>query len=68
MSSDLKIELAKQEYVDVINDINQKYDLPLTVVEMLLNAILSEVTNMKIINITKEKEKIQEEGDKNGQN
>ena len=68
MSMDLKIELAKDEYVNAINEISNKYDLPLTIIEVLLNAILNEVTNMKTINIAKEKEKIKEESDNNAEN
>ena len=68
MSMDLKIELAKDEYVNAINEISNKYDLPLTIIEVLLNAILNEVTNMKTINISKEKEKIKEESENNAEN
>ena len=68
MSIDFKTELAKQEYVDAINKINEKYELPLTIVEMLLNAILSEVTSMKTFNIIKEKKEIERESDKDGKN
>ena len=68
MSMDLKIELAKDEYVNAINEISNKYDLPLTIIEVLLNAILNEVTNMKTINIAKEKEKIKEESENNEEN
>ena len=68
MSIDLKIELAKDEYVNAINEISNKYDLPLTIIEVLLNAILNEVTNMKTINIAKEKEKIKEESENNAEN
>ena len=68
MSMDLKIELAKDEYVNAINEISNKCDLPLTIIEVLLNAILNEVTNMKTINIAKEKEKIKEESDNNAEN
>ena len=60
MSEDLKIELAKDEYVDAINEISNKYELPLTIIEILLNGILNEVANMKAINITKEREKMKE--------
>ena len=68
MSMDLKIELAKDEYVNAINEISNKYELPLTIIEVLLNAILNEVTNMKTINIAKEKEKIKEESENNAKN
>ena len=60
MSMDLKIEMAKEEYVDAINEISNKYELPLTIIEILLNGILNEVANMKAINITNEREKMKE--------
>lgn len=60
MSMDLKIELAKEEYVNAINEISNKYELPLTIIEVLLNGILNEVANMKAINITQEREKMKE--------
>lgn len=60
MSMDLKIEMAKEEFVNAINEISNKYELPLTIIEILLNGILNEVANMKAINITKEREKIKE--------
>ena len=58
MSIDLKIELAKQEYVNAINEINNKYELPISIVEIILNEINNEVHNMKIIKIQKEREEI----------
>ena len=65
MSIDLKIEKAKQEYVNTINEINKKYDLPFTIVEMLLSGILNEVHNMKINQIEKEQEELaKKDGDK----
>lgn len=65
MSIDLKIELAKQEYVNTINEINKKYDLPFTIVEMLLSGILNEVHNIKITQIEKEQEELEKkDGDK----
>lgn len=60
MSMDLKIEMAKDEYVNAINEISNKYGLPLTIIEVLLNGILNEVANMKAINIAEEKAKIKE--------
>ena len=68
MSMDLKIEMAKEEFVNAINEISNKYDLPLTIIKILLNAILNEVANMKAINITKEIEKIKEEIENNAEN
>lgn len=65
MSIDLKIELAKKEYVNTINEINKKYDLPFTIVEMLLSGILNEVHNIKITQIEKEQEELEKkDGDK----
>ncbi len=65
MSIDLKIEKAKQEYVNTINEINKKYDLPFTIVEMLLSGILNEVHNIKITQIEKEQEELaKKDGDK----
>ena len=61
MSIDLKIELAKQEYVNAINEINNKYDLPLTIIEMILNGICVEVHNMKLTQIQKEQEELSKE-------
>lgn len=57
MSIDYKVELAKDEYVKVINEINEKYDLPLTIVEILLNGILLEVNNMKNFKIEEERKR-----------
>lgn len=65
MSIDLKVEKAKQEYVNTINEINKKYDLPFTIVEMLLSGILNEVHNIKITQIEKEQEELEKkDGDK----
>lgn len=55
MSMDLKIELAKEEYVNSINEINKKYDLPFSFVEIILQGILVEVSNIKTEKILKEK-------------
>lgn len=67
MSIDLKIEKAKQEYVNTINEINKKYDLPFTIVEMILSGILNEVHNIKITQIEKEREELEKkDGEKDG--
>lgn len=58
MSIDLKMELAKQEYVNAINEINKKYELPLSIIEVILNGICNEVHNMKIMQIQKEQEEL----------
>lgn len=59
MSMDLKLELAKEEYVNSINEINKKYDLPLSFVELILQGILVEVSNMKTQKILKEREDLE---------
>lgn len=60
MSIDLKMEMAKQEYVEAINNINEKYELPLSIVEILLTGISTEVHNMKIMSIQKEQQELLE--------
>ena len=66
MSIDLKVEKAKQEYVNTINEINKKYDLPFTIVEMLLSGILNEVHKIKITQIEKEREELAKKEKKDG--
>lgn len=61
MSMDLKIELAKQDYVDAINNINTKYNLPLTICEIILDGIIKEVREMRIEKILQEKNNIKDE-------
>lgn len=68
MSIDLKIELAKQEYINTINKINKKYDMSVTISEMILKGILEEVTSIKNNNLMQEQKKLadnQNEKEKN---
>ena len=65
MSIDLKMELAKQEYVDAINKINEKYELPITIIEIILNGICNEVHNMKIVQIQQEQQELAKQEKKN---
>lgn len=58
MTIDLKTELAKQEYVKAINETNAKYDLPLTIIELILNGITNEVRSLKENKIKEEFEKL----------
>ena len=58
MSIDLKMELAKQEYVDAINKINEKYELPISIIGIILNGICNEVHNMKITQIQQEQQEL----------
>lgn len=65
MSMDLKLELAKEEYVNSINEINKKYDLPLSFVELILQGILVEVSNIKTEKILKEKSDLEKKENSN---
>ena len=75
MSIDLKIELAKKDYVDAINSINEKYELSITLSEIILNGILQEVLNLKQAKLEndlkeyqKNQEEVKKEVKKNGKN
>lgn len=56
MSKDLKIEIAKEKIVDAINQINTEYELPLLILELILNSISNEVRNMRVANLKHERE------------
>lgn len=56
MSKDLKIEIAKEKIVDAINQINAEYELPLLILELILNSISTEVQNMRVANLKNERE------------
>ena len=56
MSKDLKIEIAKEKIVDAINQINAEYELPLLILELILNSISNEVRNMRVANLKNERE------------
>ena len=70
VSFDLKLELAKNEYVKSINEINKKYELPLSIIEIILSEIYNEVSRMKIEQLQIEKAELdklnesKKEGDK----
>ena len=70
VSFDLKLELAKNEYVNSINEINKKYELPLSIIEIILSGICNEVSRMKIEQLKIEKAELdklnesKKEGDK----
>lgn len=61
MSKDLKIEIAKEKIVDAINQINAEYELPLLILELILNSISNEVRNMRVANLKHEREKFNED-------
>lgn len=61
MSNDLKIEVAKEKIVDSINQIIKEYELPLIILELILNSISNEVNNIRIMNLKEEREKLEKE-------
>lgn len=61
MSLDLAINLATEDYIKTINEINKKYNLPLSVIEIILRDILTEVSNSKMVQINQEKARLAEE-------
>lgn len=63
MSEDLRIELAKNEMVEKINEVITKYELPLTFTEIILGSILNEVSFMKKQKVEQELKEM--ESDKN---
>lgn len=65
---DYKIVLATEEIVSVINGFNDKYGLPITVVEDILTKALNEVTKVKIATIEQQKQEAEKENDNNGKN
>lgn len=54
MSIDLKLEMAKNEYVNAINTINNKYDLEASLVEIIMKDLLSQVSAFKQAKIEKD--------------
>lgn len=64
MSIDLKMESTKQEYVNAINKINEKYELPISIIEIILSSICNEVHTMKILQIQQEKEELAKQENK----
>lgn len=54
MSIDLKLEMAKNEYVNAINTINNKYDLEASLVEIIMKNLLSQVSAFKQAKIEKD--------------
>ena len=47
MNLTLKMEKAKTDYVNAINEITKKYDLDICLVEILIGAIYSETLRLK---------------------
>ena len=61
MLTDLDIEKAKDEYVNAINEINNKYKLPLAVSSLILNNIIVEIERLRQENIITQSSMIKEE-------
>ena len=67
MNLTLKMENAKTDYVNAINEVTQKYDLDICLVEILIGAIYNETLRLKQVVLQKaiEKEKKKKESDNN---
>lgn len=69
MNLTLKMEKAKIDYVNAINEITQKYDLDICLVEILIGAIYNETLRLKQVTLQEaiEKENKEKESDNNEQ-
>lgn len=69
MNLTLKMEKAKTDYVNAINEVTQKYDLDICLVEILIGAIYNETLRLKQVALQEaiEKENKEKESDNNEQ-
>ena len=69
MNLTLKMEKAKNDYVNAINEITQKYDSDICLVEILIGAIYNETLRLKQVTLQEaiEKENKEKESDNNEQ-
>ena len=67
MNLTLKMEKAKNDYVNAINEITQKYDLDICLVEILIGGIYNEILRLKQVVLQKaiEQENKEKESDNN---
>lgn len=67
MNLTLKMEKAKADYVNAINEVTQKYDLDIYLVEILISAIYNETLRLKQVALQEatEKENKKKESDNN---
>ena len=67
MNLTLKMEKAKADYVSAINEVTQKYDLDICLVEILIGAIYNETLRLKQVALQEatEKENKKKESDNN---
>lgn len=68
MNLTLKMEKAKNDYVNAINEITQKYDLDICLVEIIIGAIYNETLRLKQVALQEaiEKENKEKDSDNNG--
>lgn len=67
MNLTLKMEKAKTDYVNAINEVTQKYDLDICLVEIIIGAIYNETLRLKQVTLQEaiEKENKEKESDNN---
>ena len=67
MNLTLKMEKAKIDYVNAINEVTKKYDLDICLVEILIGGIYNETLRLKQVVLQKaiEKENKKKESDNN---
>lgn len=67
MNLTLKMEKAKNDYVNAINEVTQKYDLDICLVEIIIGAIYNETLRLKQVTLQEaiEKENKEKESDNN---
>lgn len=67
MNLTLKMEKAKTDYVNAINEVTKKYDLDIYLVEILIGAIYNEILRLKQVALQEaiEKENKEKESDNN---
>ena len=67
MNLTLKMENAKTDYVNAINEVTQKYDLDICLVEILIGGIYNETLRLKQVALQEaiEKENKKKESDNN---
>lgn len=67
MNLTLKMEKAKTDYVNAINEVTKKYDLDICLVEILIGGIYNETLRLKQVALQEatEKENKKKESDNN---
>ena len=67
MNLTLKMEKAKIDYVNAINEVTKKYDLDICLVEILIGGIYNEILRLKQVSLQEatEKENKKKESDNN---